>query len=153
MTREKEEIKAYLDRIRLLQKQIDAMQADIRWLEESATRITPTLKEDVVSCSGSQDRVGDAATKIADLKEECTKAMAALAEERDKIARQLKQVRKPEYFEVLQKRHMEYKTFEAIATDMHFSTRWVMKLYGRALMAFKRVLEAERETGYEQTTN
>lgn len=145
MTKEKEEIKAYLNRIRLLQNQIDAMQEDIRWLEESATRITPTLKDDVVSCSGSQDRVGDAAARIADLKAESEKAIADLAEERDKIARQLKQVRKPEYFEVLQKRHMEYKTFEAIAADMNFSTRWVMKLYGRALIAFKRVLEAERE--------
>lgn len=153
MTREQEEIKAYLNRINWLDKRINAMQEDIRWLEESATRITPTLKEDVVSCSGSQDKVGDAASKIADLKAECEKAMIELAAERDKIARQLKQIRNAEYFEILHKRYMENKKIDDIATEMHYSTRWVQKLHRRALIAFKRVLEAERETGYEQTTN
>ena len=138
-------IEAYLNRIRLLEKQINAMQEEIRWLEESATRITPTLKEDVVSCSGSQDRVGDAAAKIGDLKSECKQAMLALAEERNKIARQLKKVRNAEYFEILHKRHMECMTFEDIATSMHYSYRWVWTLHKRALMAFRRVLESEGE--------
>lgn len=145
MTGELKKIEAYLNRIRLLEKQINAMQDEIRWLKESATRITPTLKEDVVSCSGSQDKIGDAATKIADLENECKQAMIDLAEERNKIARQLKKVRKTEYFEILQKRHVECMTFEDIASSMHYSYRWAWTLHKRALMAFKRVLESEGE--------
>lgn len=143
MTRDLDDIKAYLERIRLKGKQIEAIQAHIDWLTESATRITPMLKEDVISFSGSQDRLGDTVAKIADLKKELHETMLAFVDERTRIVQLLNRIENPYHFEVLSKYYMGCKTFAEIAAEMNYSQRWVFELRDKALVEFKQILIQE----------
>lgn len=141
MVKQSIDAKAYLNRIRLMDKKIDAMQDQLEWLKTTILRITPTLKEDVVSGGGSQDKLGDTMAKICDLKEEINREIDILVDERSHTIRLMNQMKTPEYFEILYKRYMEYKTYEEIAAEMHYGREWACRLHGRALQEFKRILE------------
>ena len=59
--------KKYLNRIRMYDARIENGLQELSDLEEMVTRITPVLKQDVVSSSSSQDKLGDTVAKIASL--------------------------------------------------------------------------------------
>ena len=60
-------VKAYLQKIRLYDTHINNEVAEMSRLKDMVTNITPTLKDDVVSGSGSKDKLGDTVAKIVDL--------------------------------------------------------------------------------------
>ena len=56
--------KEYLQKMRMYDARIESKLLEVQQLKAMITKITPTLKEDVVTASGNQDKLGDAVAKI-----------------------------------------------------------------------------------------
>lgn len=137
------EAKDYLLQIRLLDTQIDCMLSNVDGLRDSLLRITPVLKQDVVSTSSSNDRMAATMAKIVDLQTEINQKIDTLVDRKAQAIRLLEKVRNPDYLKVLQLKYIEYETFEEIASEMHYSHCWVCRLHGRALQTFAKILDHE----------
>lgn len=135
--------KEYLKQIKYLDARIDSMLDTLEGLKAQTVRITQTIKQDVVTGGGSQDRMAESIAKIVDLEEEINRKIDYFVDEKAKALRLLEKMRNPDYLLILQKRYIDYKTFEQIAQEMNYTHRWICKLHGRALQVFAKVLEAE----------
>ena len=139
------EAKDYLLQIRLLDAQIDCMLSSVQGLRDSLLRITPTLKQDVVTGSSAHDRMSATVAKIVDLENEINAKVDALVDRKAQVIRLLEKVRNPDYLKVLQMRYIEYASLEEIAVEMHYSYRWIKKLHGRALQVFRKIMDEEKK--------
>ena len=101
------EAKDYLLQIRLLDAQIDCMLSSVQGLRDSLLRITPTLKQDVVTGSSAHDRMSATVAKIVDLENEINAKVDALVDRKAQVIRLLEKVRNPDYLKVLQMRYIE----------------------------------------------
>ena len=145
-TRKKEKGPAqiYLERIKKLDVQIDAMEQEKLALRDLAYRVTPSMSGNGGSSGGNHDKIGSAAARIADKEAEIDQAVDRLIDMKAEAARLLDQLDKPEHYKVLHSRYILYKSFESIAVDMGYSYRNIHYLHGRALQAFGKVLEAQK---------
>lgn len=137
------EAKEYLERIKLLDVQIDSKLDDLVQLNSLVKRITPVMSMTSGAGGGNQDRLGNTIAKIVDLQAEINRDTDTLINLKQEASALLKQVKRPEYFQVLHKRYVLYETFEQIAIDMRYSYRGVCYIHGRALQAFDKVLKAK----------
>ena len=132
--------KKYLQQIRLYDARIDTKLEDLHHLKEMATKITPVLKDDVVSGGGNQDKLGDAMAKIIDLEAEINRDVDRYVNAKQEISATLEKISDPDQLKVLHQRYVQYKTWEQIAYDTGFSYRWVCTLHGRALQEIEKIL-------------
>lgn len=135
--------KTYMNRIRMYDARIENGLQELSDLEEMVTRITPVLKQDVVSSSSSQDKLGDTVAKIADLRVKINQDVDSFVDLKREAMGMLAKVEKPEYYDILHKRYVEYQSLERIAVSMNYTYRWIRRLHGRALQAFEKVMEKE----------
>ena len=135
--------KEYLKKIRMYDTRIESKLLEVQALRAMVTKITPTLKADVVTASSPQDKLGDAVAKIIDLETEIDKEIDAYVDLKREVTALLERLENPFHYKVLHQRYFLYHTFERIATDMHYSFRGVCYLHGRALQAFDELLQKE----------
>lgn len=138
--------KKYLQQIGQCDDRINAMLAEVDGLYAMITKITPTLKQDIVTGGGSQDKIGEAVAKIVDLKEEINREIDRFVDLKREAAAMLNKLENHLYYIILHRRYMQHETLEEIAADMHYTYRWVCILHGRALQAFVEVL-TDKSTG------
>lgn len=132
--------KTYLSKIRKTDTIINSKLQEIDGLYAMITKITPTLKADVVSGGGNQDKIGDAVARIVDLQKEINADVDKLVDQKREAAALLEKLENPQHYEVLHKRYVQYMTFEAIAVDMAYTYRGVCYLHGRALAEFEKIM-------------
>ena len=137
--------KNHLQQIRLCDTHINNKIAEVARLKELVTNITTALKEDVVSGSGSKDRLGDTVAKIVDLQDEINKAIDEYADKKRAVCEIIEALQNPEQIAVLHKRYVEDLTWEQIACDMNMSYRNVCYIHGRALQAVERLMDEKYE--------
>ena len=138
--------KAYLKRIRLYDSHINNKMEELERLKAMVTKITQTLREDAGGGSRSQDKVGDAVSRIVDLQVELNAEIDRFVDNRADICNALNKIQKQRYFDVLYKRYVLFKTWQQIADEMGYEDiRNVYRLHGRALLAFNRILCEEKE--------
>ena len=135
--------KEYLQKIRMYDTRIESKLLEVQALRAMVTKITPTMKADVVTASSPQDKLGDAVAKIMDLETEIDKEIDAYVDLKREVTALLERLENPFHYKVLHQRYFLYHTFERIATDMHYSFRGVCYLHGRALQAFDELLQKE----------
>lgn len=133
--------KKYLQQIRLYDSHINTKLEDLHHLKEMVTKITPTLKDDVVSGGGNQDKLGDAIAKIVDLEAEIDRDIDHYVAAKQEISATLDKLTDPDQLQVLHMRYVQNKTWEQIACDMGFSYRWVCTIHGRALQQIEKILK------------
>ena len=132
--------KEYLCRIGRCDDRIKTMLEEVDNLYDMITKITPTLKQDVVTGGGSQDKIGDAVSKIVDLKNEINRRVDYYVDLKREADALLDQVDNHLYYIILYRRYMLGESFEFIAAEMNYTYRWVCILHGRALEAFAKVM-------------
>lgn len=133
-------VKAYLQKIRLYDTHINNKVAEMSRLKDMVLNITPTLKDDVVSGSGSKDKLGDTVAKIVDLQDEINRAIYEFVDRKNEVCAIIDSLQNPDHVALLHKRYVEYLTWEQIACDMHISYRHATRMHGRALQAIERVM-------------
>lgn len=142
--------KEYLCRIGRCDDKINTMIAEVESLYAMVTKITPTLKSDVVSGGGSQDKIGNAVAKIVDLKEEINREIDKFVDMKREAAALLNKLENHLYYMILHRKYVQHESLEQIAADMHYTYRWICILHGRALQEFQSVLD-KAGTGKEFT--
>lgn len=137
--------KRYLQQIRLYDSHINAKLEELSHLKAMVTKITPTLKQDVVSGSGNQDKLSAAVAKIVDLEAEIDREVDRYVDARNAVTGTIDKVTDARLHKVLSKRYVEFKTWEQIACDMGKSYQWVCKLHGTALQVVEKILKNSEE--------
>lgn len=136
--------KAYLKRIRLYDSHINNKMEELERLKAMVTKITQTLREDAGGCSQSQDKIGDAVSRIVDLQAELNAEIDRYVDSKAEICNALNKIQKQRYFDVLHKRYVLFKTWQQIADEMGYEdVRGVYMIHGRALQAFNKILSKE----------
>lgn len=138
------EAKEYLERIKWLDVMIDSKLEELATLEGIVKRITPVMNTTGGGATGNQDKLGDTIAKIVDLQEEINRDVDTFVNRKREATELLSRITRAEYFQVLHKRYVLYKSFEQIAMDMKYSYRGVCYVHGRALQAFGKVLEERK---------
>lgn len=133
--------KKYLQQIQLYDSHITIKLAELAHLKGMVTKITPTLKDDVVSGGGNQDKLADAVAKIVDLEAEINRDIDRYVDAKRKVSSTMEKLDDPDQLKVLHMRYVQYKTWEQIAYEMGFSYRWVCTLHGRALQQIDNFLK------------
>jgi DNA-directed RNA polymerase specialized sigma subunit len=137
--------KEYLQQVKLYDCHINSKLEEKQRLIDLALKITSSMKPDVVSTSGSQDKIGDAVAKIVDLEEEINKSIDNYVDHKREVTKLIEQIMDADQLQVLQKRYLHYESLEQIAWEMNMTYRNVCYIHGRALQAVERLLK-ERET-------
>ena len=135
--------KEYLQNIRLLDSRINHSLAELADLEDMVLRITPVWRDDVISSSGSYDKLGDTVAKICDLKTQINKDIDTYVDLKREAIEKLKRITRTEYYEVLEMLYIQTKNLVEVAAEMHYSYRGICKLHGRALQAFEKVMDMD----------
>lgn len=140
-----------LHKIRIYDKKISIIQSEIERLEAGATNVVPQYGGEVVSGSHVQDKIGNSAAEIADLKTE----IARLEQKRNDYRKILFRI--PEIIsnseiaekqiEVLYKRYFEYKNFYEITVEMNCSERQIFRIHGRALQSYGTLMKEDAKDG------
>lgn len=135
--------KRYLQQIRLYDSRINTKLEELRRLNEMVLRITPTLKDDVSSSGGSQDKFADTMAKIVDLQAEINRDIDRFVDAKQEIGGTFDKLSDPDQLQVLHKRYAQYKTWEQIACDMNMSYRNVCYIHGKALQAVNEIMKGK----------
>ena len=106
-------------------------------------KITPTLKQDVVSSSGSQDKLGDAIAKIVDLEAEINEAVDNYIAKKREVRNVIDRIPDSDQYAVISRKYLLNETLEQIAVEMNMSYRNVCYIHGKALQSVNKIL---RET-------
>lgn len=138
--------KRYLQQIRRLDTKINRDVEELHRLKAMTTKITPTLKQDVVSGGGSQDKLSEAMAKIIDLEAEINREIARLVDARTAVTATIDKVEDARLHTVLNMRYVQFKTFEQIAADMNYTYRWVCIMHGRALQEVEKNMNGEKSS-------
>lgn len=133
--------KAFLQQVELFDNHIATKLEELDKLKALTLKITTSLKQDVVSSSGNQDKLGDAIAKIVDLQAEINKSIDEYVDRKREVNKVLEKVHKPDHFAVLSKRYLLYESLEQIAYEMHMTYRNVCYIHGDALKAVGEILK------------
>lgn len=135
------EAKVYLKRLHRYDALIKSKRAQRQRLYETATKITPNMSDDGGHGSGFSDKIGNAATKIADLDREIDKSICEYVDLLRAVTQIIERLEKPEHIRVLNMRYVECAPFKKIEEEMGMTERGVHHLHGRALQAFEKIME------------
>lgn len=135
--------KAFLQQVKLYDTHINVKLEELSRIKALTTKITPTLKQDVVSGSGNQDKLGDAVAKIVDLEREINAIIDAYIKLKRQVNDVVDKVTDPDQAAVLYKRYFLYERWEQIALEMNMTYRNVCYIHGKALLTIKKLLESE----------
>lgn len=134
--------KEYLMQVVRADRMIDNKLHEIEELRRMAISVTSVLKDDVVSGSGTGDKVGTMVSKIIDMEYELDREIDKLVDLKREVMSVIDQL-EPTKCEILYKRYLQNKTWEKIAVETGFSYVWVCKLHGRALQDVERILDGD----------
>ena len=135
--------KEYLRQVALIDRKVDAKCDEIAQLRAMVLRITPTLKDDMVSGGSSQDKLGNTMAKIIDLQAEINADIDSLVAAKRAVGHVLDRLDDDRQYDILHKRYIQYKSWEQIAAEMHYTYRWVCIMHGRALKSVDTILQKE----------
>lgn len=138
------EAKEYLGRMKHLNKMINRKEDRAAALYALALKTTPTLSDTGAMGGGNQDKMSNAMDKYLDLKKEINADIDRLIDMQDEVYALLWQIKNQDYYDVLEKHYLQYKTFAQIGAEMERSVRWAIELHGRALEVFDKLMKAQK---------
>lgn len=131
--------KEWLSRARSIEGELDALNEAREIMEAQLTRAVQTLTGDTVQSTKDPhafDRLGELTWQIMEQTRELDRVKA-------EIEAVIRKVENGKYRELLVRRYLNGKTFEAVAVEMHYTWRQVHRLHGRALIAVAEVLKCQ----------
>lgn len=133
--------KRFFQKIRDIDKQIDAKFEQLERLKALATKVTATISGDGAKPSGASRTMECSVDKIIDLQNELNAEIDRLVGMKCQANRILQQMQNENQRRCLEYRYLLGKTFEAIAFEMGYSYFGICKLHGRALQSAEEILK------------
>lgn len=134
--------KQYLSQVRRIDIKINNEINEMSELLLLATKITPNNTEERVQSSGNGDKVGDGASKIADLRFQINEDIDQLLIKKEEVKNIIDKVDDDNCYDLLYKRYILYEKWEQIAVEMDYTTMGIWKMHGRALKKVEKILES-----------
>lgn len=132
--------KTYLNSIKELDNEIDALIQEKRSYIELATKITSTMDADRVQTSGHHERMAEIIAKIADTEQEITEKIDCLVVIKQEVTNLLKRMDNMEFRKIIVMKHVRYMHITQIAHEMHYDRKTIQRKYKKALEEFRRIL-------------
>ena len=122
--------KQWLNRAKRIDEEIDSL---IQTRDETLSRIlsiTQSYTADTVQSTKDPHKFD----RLAGLEYDIDRKVDELIDVKREILSTIHQISDRRYRLVLMKRYIDYKTFERIAVEMHYSYQQICRLHGRALI-------------------
>ena len=126
-------IKEYLSQAKYLDAQIDSKVRQLTRLRSLATKCTSAITGMPHSKSADTSSMENSITKLIDLENEINDEIDKLVNLKEEIMKVIKCVDKLEHRMILEKRYIDFKSWDRIASEMFFNRRYFNKLHGRSL--------------------
>ena len=128
--------KEYFAQIRKTDRLIQRLTSTVATLRSSLTSQSYELKPDKVQSSGAKNPLESTMIKILDLERQITARIDELATMRNDTFSMIKNVPDLDQQNILIGRYIQLKEWDDIAVELNFSTKWVLELHGKAVLAF-----------------
>ncbi len=126
-------IKEYLSQAYRIDQRINSKLEQVSSLRELAVKATSTLSDTYSSGNGNKQKMEGVIVKIIDLEHEIDEKIDRLVDLKQEIVSLVKKVKNPEYQTLLELRYLNFKTWEQIATEMHYSIQHTFRIHDKAL--------------------
>ena len=138
--------KEYLSQAYLLEQQVQSKLAQIESLRSLASCITPRpTNQPPVDHTRNVHSMEDTVLKIMELNRELDAQIDELVDKKIEISHTISLVRNVLYRLVLEKRYLNFETWEEIAVDLHYCVRTVQRILNRALEVVQGILDQYEE--------
>ena len=131
-----QQAKDYFAQIRKTDRLIQRLKGTVATLRSGLTSQNYELKPDKVQSSGAKNPLESTMIKILDLERQITARIDELATMRNDTFSMIKNVPDLDQQNILIGRYIQLKEWDDIAAELSFSPKWVLKLHGKALLAF-----------------
>lgn len=137
--------RTFLARAWMLEQQVQSGLEQMEALKSLATRVNFALDRDRVKTSPDPSAMADWVHRLIEAEEELNRKIDTLVDARMEIAEVIGKVEDPLQRLILEKRHLTYMSWREIAWGLHYTKRWLLKLYSNALEAVQQVLDRQEE--------
>ncbi len=135
MTEENKKKKAYLDRYKSLDGEINRLIEERAVIMSKATRITPSYSDMPKNFGG--DKIQQAIGRLSELDEIITQKINAYVDMRREIEHVINTINDDRLKAVLRYRYIDGMKWEQIAVKSNYDYRWVLRLHGMGLQKVK----------------
>ena len=126
-------IKEYLSQAYRIDQRINSKLDQVQSLRELTVKATSTLSDTYSSGNGNKQKMEGVIVKIIDLEHEIDEEIDRLVDLKQEIVSLIKKVKNPEYQTLLELRYLNFKTWEQIASEMHYSIQHTFRIHDKAL--------------------
>ena len=140
--------KEYLSRAYCIELQVQSKMQQLEVLKSLACRMSPVMKKDPVRQNRNTSALQDTIVKILEAEEELNRKVDELVDMKLEIAQTIDLVEEMSLRVVLERRYLQFMSWQQIREEMNYSQRWVQQQHRDALEAVQEILdarEAERE--------
>ena len=133
--------KDFLKKMMYIDYMIDCKIEQVTELRGRLTSIGSTVGGERVQSSKSNDKFADTIGKIVELEKNINADIDKLIDYKSKARERIELLDSDIEKVILYKRYFDKKSFEQIATECHYSWRWIHKLHSSALQNLNKVMK------------
>ncbi len=137
--------KEYLNQAYRVDQRVNSKLHQLESLKDMATKATSTLGTEPVSGTRNVHRLADTIDNIIALENEINDDIDHLVDLKRDVMKTLSQVHDTNCLMLLELRYLSFKSWDDIAAEMHYGSRWVHILHSKALSAVEKILEKNKE--------
>lgn len=135
--------KEYLKRAWNVDQRINSKLHQLYSLKDMATKATSTLGTEPVSGTRNVQRMADTIDNIVALENEINDDIDRLVDLKRDVIKTISKVQDTNCLTLLELRYLSFKSWDDIAAEMNYTSRWVHIMHSKALAAVEKIL-AER---------
>ena len=135
--------KEYLKRAWNVDQRINSKLHQLDSLKDMATKATSTLGTEPVSGTRNVQRMADTIDNIVALENEINDDIDRLVDLKRNVIKTISKVQDTNCLTLLELRYLSFKSWDDIAAEMNYTSRWVHIMHSKALAAVEKIL-AER---------
>ena len=137
--------KEYLKQAYWADQRINSKLNQLASLKDMATKATSTLGTEPVSGTRNVQRMADTIDNIIALENEINDDIDHLVDLKRDVMKTLSKVQDTNCLMLLELRYLSFKSWEDIAAEMHYGSRWVHILHSKGLSVVEKILEKNKE--------
>ena len=133
--------KEYLGQAYRLDQWINSKLRQVENLRSLTQRVTASYGREPVSHTRNVTSLEDSIIRLIEAEEQINQQIDKMVNLKMDIAALIDHVRNENYRLILEKRYLCFLSWDEIATDMHYSSRWVRNVHERALEVVGKLLK------------
>lgn len=129
--------KEYLQQVRLKGAAVANLQREKENIRQLMYSIGDSIGGERVQTSRNNDRFGTLYGRIDEKERQIDEKIIELVEFKLKVSGEINELDDARYINLLYMRYIDSRSWDEIAEDTEYSTRYILKLHGEALAAFE----------------